>query len=473
MNFINKTYSLTILVCLFFGTVYAQTELKNKIVDFSTMIPIESASIYVQNTTTGTISNADGKFVLLVPNAMQNDTLVISSIGYKSYKIPVKEFNNTEEIFLEEDIASLDEVLLVGEPRPKTGNDIVLKMISKLPDNLPELPFLEKGFLRHKEQNKKEFKWLIESAITLYDSSAQSPAYKNLKINVDEMRKSYDLRDVDSLLAYTAYLKQHGNKNLRAKNLKRDTIKTAALVKAIKWNDTRTNGLENLFEGKLNLLRNTKSERALFGKHVLDYHQFKLDTVLVDNERKIYKIKILEGEDYINLETPGIFNDGYVANGWLYVYWDTYAVKKIEYELIASSEAQKNRSKILFDTQVNHKLEITYMEYDSKMYVNYVSYETPKLVNVGAKVPKTDDPEAEQRAKDERFYKTIQEILFTEVILDPEAIDTKLKNDWDSNIFAIKPYNKDFWNNYNTLLESEEDEKLIQDLTKRSSLFKD
>ncbi|WP_159021406.1 carboxypeptidase-like regulatory domain-containing protein [Formosa sp. L2A11] len=473
MNIINKTYSLTILVCLFFISAYSQTELKNKIVDFSTMIPIESASIYIQNTTTGTISNADGKFVLLVPNTMENDTLVISSIGYKSFKILVKDFDNTEEVFLEEDIASLDEVLLVGEPRPKTANEIVLKMISKLPDNLPELPYLEKGFLRHKEQNKKEFKWLIESAITLYDSSAQSPAYKNLKINVDEMRKSYDLRDVDSLLAYTAYLKQNGNKSLRAKNLKRDTIQTASLVKAIKWNDIRTNGLKNLFIGKLNLLRNTKSPRALFGEHILDYHQFELDTVLVDNERKIYKIKISAGKDYIDLETKGIFDAGYIANGWLYVYWDTYAVKKIEYELIAASEAQKNRSKILFDTQVNHKLTVTYMEYDGKMYTNYISYETPKLVNVGSNTSKSKDKEAEQRAKDERYYKTTQEILFTEVILDPEKVETTLHSDWDSNIFSIKPYNKDFWDNYNTLLESEEDEKLIQDLTKRSSLFKD
>lgn len=473
MNFINKTYSLTILVCLFFISAYSQTELKNKIVDFSTMIPIESASIYIKNTTTGTISNADGKFVLLVPDTMENDTLVISSIGYKSFKTLVKDFNNTEEIYLEADISALDEVLLVAENRPKTGNDIVLKMISKLPDNLPEFPYLEKGFLRHKERNKKEFKWLIESAITLYDSSAQSPASQNLKINVDEMRKSYDLRDVDSLLAYTSYLKQNGNKKLRTKNLKRDTIKTTSLVKAIKWNDIRTNGLLHFFSGKLNLLRNTKFPRALFGERVLDFHQFELDTILVDNERKIYKIKISEGKDYINLETKGIFNDGYIANGWLYVYWDTYAVKKIEYELIAASKAQKTRSRILFDTQINHKLVITYMEYDSKMYTNYVSYETPKLVNVGSKAPKSDDEAAEQRAKDERYYKTIQEILFTEIILDPDVIQSTLQSEWNSNIFAIKPYNKDFWDNYNTLLESEEDEKLIQDLTKRSSLFKD
>ena len=160
--------ALTILLIGF--SAFSQTELKNKIVDFGTLLPIESASIYVKNTTIGTVSNSDGKFVLLVPNEFKNDTLIISSIGYKSFKTPVNEFDNSVEIYLEEDIASLDEIVLVAETRPKTGNDIVLRALERLPRNMPDSSYLQKGFLRHKERNKKEFKWLIESAITMYDS---------------------------------------------------------------------------------------------------------------------------------------------------------------------------------------------------------------------------------------------------------------------------------------------------------------
>lgn len=466
-------YVLALSVSLFCFSVCSQTELKNKIVDFGTLLPIESASIYVKNTTIGTVSNSDGKFVLLVPNEFKNDTLIISSIGYKSFKTPVNEFDNSLEIYLEEDIASLDEIVLVAETRPKTGNDIVLRAIERLPRNMPDSSYLQKGFLRHKERNKKEFKWLIESAITLYDSGYSSNSAENLKINVDQVRKSYDLRDVDSLLTYTAYLQQKGNKrNLQARNLRRDTIQTSSLVKAIKWNDTRVNGLQNLFQGKLNLVRNSTNSKSLFGENILDNHHFELDTVLVDNDRKIYKIKISESTDFINLETKGIFNDGYVANGWIYIYWDTYAIKKIEYQLIAKSDAQKNRSKALFDTQINHKLVINYMEFEGKMYPNYIYYETPKLVNVGFKPTKMGEDDS-QYDKSERYYYTVQEVLFTEIILDSEKISEALSRPWDPDIFSVKPYNKEFWRNYNTLLESEEDEQLIQDLTKRSSLYKD
>jgi hypothetical protein len=465
---------LGLIVFLTCYSIFSQTELKNSVLDAETFLPLESASVYVKNTTIGTITNVDGKFVLLVPEKFVSDTLVISSIGYKSYKVPVNEFDSSYDVYLEPDVASLDEILLVADSRPKTGNDIVLRALERLPENLPDSAYIEKGFVRHKERNKKEFKWLVEGAITLYDSSYETITSETLKINVDEVRKSYDLRDIDSLLTYTAYLKDKSNyKDLKARNLKRDTIATATLVKAIKWNDTRINGLENLFQGKLNLVRNSNQTKALFNENMLNHHMFSLDTVLVDNDRKIYKIKISESTDYVNLETKGIYNDGYIANGWIYIYWDTYAIKKIEYELIAASSAQKSRSKTLFGTQVNHKLIINYMEYQDKMYPSYIYYETPKLVNVGFKTGTNVKGEVEESDPEERYYYTVQEILFTEIILDKELINEALNGTWDSDLFSTKPYNKTFWKNYNTLLESEEEEKLIQDLTKRSTLYKE
>ena len=204
LSFLKRLSYILIFICSL--SVFSQVELKSKIVDFTTYEPLENASIYIENSTIGSVSNVDGKFVLSVPKRLENDTLVISSIGFKSFKILLSEFINDDVIFLEEDIASLDEILIIVETRPKTGNEVVLRAIERLPDNLPEAPFMQKGFLRHRERNVKEYKWLIESAITLYDSSYASGSKNNLKINVDENRKSFDLRDVDSLFAYSLSL---------------------------------------------------------------------------------------------------------------------------------------------------------------------------------------------------------------------------------------------------------------------------
>lgn len=471
MKYCQTKSFLTLFILFITATTFAQTELKGKVADFLTYGPIESASVYIKNTTVGTISNADGNFVLIVPKEHVNDTLVISSIGYKSFNMVISAFENGSDIFLEEDIASLDEVVIVADPRPTDGNGIMLKALEKLPNNLPETAYLQKGFLRHKERNKKEYKWLIESAITLYDSSYASGAKNNLKINVDETRKSYDLRDIDSLFTYSAYLKNIGSK---AENINRNSVKTAALIKAIKWNDSRVNGLENLFKGKLNLVRNSNTLGGLFGKNILEKHQFELDTILVDNGRKIYKLKISKGADFVGLNTPNIYNEGFEPKGWIYIYYDNYAIKKVEYNLVAASEVQKRRSKSLFDTQTIHKLAITYKEYDGKMYLNHIYYETPKLVNTGDR--SSDRVKTESAPgfdKDEQYYYTIQEILFTDIVLDPVLIKQELQqNEWLADIFSTKPYNEAFWKNYNVLLESKEEAKLIQDLSKRATLFK-
>jgi hypothetical protein len=471
-----KTPILTVLLLIFFSiSAVAQKEVRGTVVDTLGQFPIESASIYVKNTTIGTISNMDGKFSLNVPQENLQDTLVISSIGYKSFKSTVEAFENGTTIYLFEDIASLDEVLIVADKRPKTGNEIVLRAIEELPETMPDSAYIQRAFLRHRERNKKEYKWLIESALSVYDAGYGSDSRDSLLINVDEVRKSYDLREVDSLFAYTAYLKSRNPrfKTLQNRNLNRDTIATSTLVKAIKWNDERVNGLANLFQGKLNLVRNAGNPGALFTDKMLEEHQFRLDTVLVENDEKLYKIEISKGADFVGLNTPGIYNEGFEPKGWIYIYWDDFAIKKIEYNLVAASDVQKRRSKSLLGTLENHKLVLDYRRYNEKMYLNYINYETPKLVKVG---DRSTDAQLEENAQDpdEQFYYTIQEILFTEIIEDPGKIEAELQNkEWNADVFSPKPYHPSFWRNYNVLLESEEEEKLIQDLSRRATLFQE
>lgn len=466
--------SLLILIVFSIGlNSFAQTEIKGKVTDFMTFEAIENASVYIENTSIGTITNVDGKFALRVPQANVSDTLVISSIGFKSFKTAIADFEDGMDIFLEEDVASLDEVVLVADTRPKSGNEVMERAVEQLPHNLPESPYLQKGFLRHKERNKKEYKWLIEAAITLYDSDYGAGAKDNLKVNVDEIRKSYDLRDVDSLFTYAAYLKSKGINTTPTRRT--SAVKRSKLIEAIRWNDTRVNGLDNLFQGKLNAIRNAEGLGALFGKNMLKGHHFEIVDTLVENGKKIYQIKISEGADFVGLNTPGIYNEGFSPNGWVYVFYDNFAIKKLEYELIAASDIQKRRSKSLFDTQLLHKFVITYRDYDEKMYPNYMYYETPKLVNIGDRSSEREKTEsAPGFDKDEQYYYTIQEILFTDIIEDSDVVEKELQNNtWSADIFSPKPYNADFWRDYNVLLESEEEEKLIYDLSKRATLFEE
>lgn len=72
--------------------------------------PMIGVSGLVQGTTTGTVTDLDGKFVLEVP---ANATLVISYIGYKTQNVKVGS-QNTFAIKMESDNEVLDEVVVVG-----------------------------------------------------------------------------------------------------------------------------------------------------------------------------------------------------------------------------------------------------------------------------------------------------------------------------------------------------------------------
>lgn len=466
-------YKITLLFFLIAVTTtsFAQVTLNGKVVDFMTYQPVENASVYIQNTTVGSISNSDGRFSLRIPEKHLADTLIISSIGYASYKMLVSEFENGDDVFLEEEIASLDEVVLEADTRPKTGNAVMERAIERLSRTMPDSSYLQKGFLRHKERNKKEYKWLVEAAITLYDSDFGN-SHDKTRIHVDEIRKSYDLRDVDSLFAYSAYLKSRGI-DTPSGNINRKSVTTEQLIEAIRWNDERINGLNNWFGGKLNPFRNAQEIDALFGKNMLKGHQFTIRDTLVEEGRKIYRIKISKGEDFVGLNTPGIYNEGFQPEGWVYVYYDNFAVKKLEYELIAASDIQKRRSKSLFGTDKIHKLILTYRDFEGKMYPNYMYYETPKLVNTGDRSSERAKTEsAPGFDKGEQYYYTIQEILFSDILFDSETIEEERdQKSWNADLFSPRPYNVDFWTNYNVLLESEEEGKLIHDLSKKASLF--
>lgn len=73
--------------------------------------PIIGASIIIKGTTTGTITDIDGKFSIAVPD---NAILVFSYIGYLPQEIAVKNTQTPLNIIMREDSKELEEVVVVG-----------------------------------------------------------------------------------------------------------------------------------------------------------------------------------------------------------------------------------------------------------------------------------------------------------------------------------------------------------------------
>lgn len=104
-------YLFTFLLVLCSQSLLAQTiHLSGTVVDKSGE-PLIGVNVSIKGTTTGTITDLDGKYTLEAPNS--NAVVVFSYIGYKTEEIPVGS-QTVINMTLQEDTQIIDEVVVVG-----------------------------------------------------------------------------------------------------------------------------------------------------------------------------------------------------------------------------------------------------------------------------------------------------------------------------------------------------------------------
>ncbi|MBU3821951.1 TonB-dependent receptor [Flavobacteriaceae bacterium XHP0103] len=94
---------------LFCAAAQAQISVSGTVTDQNG--PIPGVSVVVDGTTNGQATDFDGKYTL--SNVPSNATLVLSSIGYATQRVAVNG-QTTINVLMEEDLQSLDEVVVVG-----------------------------------------------------------------------------------------------------------------------------------------------------------------------------------------------------------------------------------------------------------------------------------------------------------------------------------------------------------------------
>ena len=108
-----KVFCLTFFL-LIAGSAYAQYKLEAVVIDGMTRKPVVNAHVYLDGTTVGTSTDAQGRFSLRVSQVI-NTSLVISFVGYEKIIIqnPFKSLPKT--VFMEENINTLNEVTVKGK----------------------------------------------------------------------------------------------------------------------------------------------------------------------------------------------------------------------------------------------------------------------------------------------------------------------------------------------------------------------
>jgi len=90
---------------------FAQETVSGVVVESATGLPIPGANVIVKGTTNGTVTDFDGNYT--IQNIAEGDMLIFSYLGFSREEIPF-EGQETLDVQLKEDLATLDEVVLIG-----------------------------------------------------------------------------------------------------------------------------------------------------------------------------------------------------------------------------------------------------------------------------------------------------------------------------------------------------------------------
>jgi len=167
-----------------------------KVIDNSTKKPVVFANVYLIGSSLGTVTNADGEFVLKVPVTELDRKVGFSYLGYNNKVIPVSELTDKENVVrLELSAVSLDAVVI----RTDDPVDLLGMAFRKIGENYKSDPEMLIGFYRETVKQNKSYVAVAEAVLDVYKSSYNSMVDYD-RVQIYKGRKSQDVKKMDTLM---------------------------------------------------------------------------------------------------------------------------------------------------------------------------------------------------------------------------------------------------------------------------------
>lgn len=437
-----KRIEISLLLMLICGAISAQQVVKGKVTNHENR-PLPFASVFVINSSVGTITNESGEFEIAL-NFPEEDSLMISYIGYRSSFISVKVQSKFITVFLQEDLIQLDELLVSPNKLLKNPKVIIEKAVSKLDSSKNRRDFILKGYYKQTFEQAEEYKQLIEAAVSIYNSPTASARF-----NIDQIRRSHDFRQAYDLQNLSKYNQEQVSSE---EMLEFDRQRGSLAFSYWYLNNFKSPVVEN--------------QAPLFGNlndEFVKQHNFKLDTISIIEDDFVYVIKILPShasKSYFIYDGNDI-----IPVGKIFIKADDFTILKIEYQYILNPKRKGSRDfrilQSVFGSGVIFKITALYKEFEGYQYLSYlntVHYSTSKIKNSGQ----------------EKRVKNVLErtLLVNKILVKADQVTQEYKKKpWNANLYDRKyTYDEKFWSNYTILTETLTQEKLRKDLEKKAPL---
>lgn len=171
------------------------TEYSGTVIDGSSNRNLEAVNLNVNETNISTVTNADGEFVLKVPNKFLDSKVVVSILGYNSRVIPLSELSKTEnEIKLYEAITKLSAVNISAY---KDAAALVTKVFEKRKNSAQDESVFMTAFYRETIKRRNRNVSLTEAVVNILKEPNAS--YQRDAIQLGKARKQTDYKRLDTV----------------------------------------------------------------------------------------------------------------------------------------------------------------------------------------------------------------------------------------------------------------------------------
>ncbi|WP_284653403.1 carboxypeptidase-like regulatory domain-containing protein [Flavobacterium terrisoli] len=397
----------SLLILFLLGSTYVSyaqnITVKGVVKDLTNLLPIPGANIGTLKSNFSTISNDEGAFEFVLPKV--TDTLKISAMGYKDFKIALTAIKDNE-FYLESKINDLEEVIIV-----KGGMQDLLELIIETSKEKFTTPIVMNSYFR-------EF------------------------VRVNDRFTKFSDGELD-------YLLNHHNKKL-VSDL---NVKQARAYKIPKMEE---DGNESVFDD----IKSAFNIDELPGN--VDNFRFLERTILKNKDFKKYEFILKSKKDGDGNEMMTLyFNPIDSVEEHLFKGFVTYDPKT---NLIYSVSFQKDAAKIKYANDINLLLfRFTILENDVK--ANYKmsngSYVMSNL-SVGFKF------NVKKKNKFDDNIELKMDMVVTNFTKDTSGFDLKKVYEGKSLFEFGTHFTTPFWKNNNAILLTDKEEKIIRDLEAKS-----
>ena len=446
------------LLCSLSSITHGQSYLRLNGIVLSSQnaVPIAYAHVGIPAQGMGVVTNAAGAFTLNYPATYAKDTLKVSYLGFKTYTVVLSKLRleDTLIIRLKPEVLDLAEAMI--KPHSDSGRAILREALKRLKKNYPTKMHQLNAFYREKAQSRDDYGYtrLMEGMVDIQDWGIDANPDR-MRIRLNEYRKSNDL--AKQSLGHRALGLMFGKKNNLYLILTQDPVRIHKHnVRTVnKYGDGYVHNSRRYWLGEI--LKSPRSSVRL------------MDMTSYDGEW-VYHIKFRfpghYGALYINSEDYGIHHiDFYDA----VVYQEIASDLKIDTNTTSERrqayiKGLKNQIESTFhEGKFANKLNVTYQKIGGKYYLSHIEWMTMGSLR------KSTVEEGKTT-----FSYNFCSLMVNEIQTDKKEMEKvkpreTLSRQEDTNDLR-KQYNERFWRNYNVLLATPLENKVIRDLTFEESL---